>query len=378
MSAAPATGAPPATGAAPGVSDLFPAAAPAEARGLERDGVRMLVAHRDGRSSVHTRLRDLPGFLRHDDLLVVNTSGVLPASLPAYTAGGSALRLHLSTHLDGGRWLVEVRLPHGDASRPLLDASAGQRLALPPGGEARLLEPFAAHTRRSVDWPRPGSGRPTDHPMGAGTRLWVAEVDTPGTVHGFLLRHGRPIRYGGPVQPWPLSAYQTMFAAEPGSAESPSAGRGFTPDLLARLRRRGVQVARVVLHTGVSSQEAGEPPYPERYRVPPAAAEAIAAARRAGGRVVAVGTTVTRALETVARTDGTVRPGGGWTDLVVTPERGVRVVDGLLSGWHEPAASHLRLIEAVAGSATTESVYADAVAAGYRGHEFGDLLLVLP
>jgi S-adenosylmethionine:tRNA ribosyltransferase-isomerase len=124
----------------------------------------------------------------------------------------------------------------------------------------------------------------------------------------------------------------------------------------------------------VSSQERGERPYPERYRVPRATAERVNAARR----VIAVGTTVVRALETVADEDGTVHAGEGWTSLVVTPERGVRAVDGLITGWHEPDASHLLMLEAIAGRELLGRSYAAAVSHGYRWHEFGDSHLILP
>lgn len=345
-------------GTQPGPGDLFPATAPVEARGLQRDAVRLLAPPADGGPSRHAQLHDLPRLLREGDLLVVNASAVLPASLPAVDATGERLRVHLSTDLGHDRWLVEVRRPFGDASRPFGDAAAGWRLDLPEGGQVRLLSPYGAQTRE---------GR---------RRLWTADVRIPGTTHAFLHRHGRPIRYGSAAQPWPLDAYQSMFATEPGSAESPSAGRGFTPSLVARLQERGIALARIVLHTGVSSQETGERPYPERYRVPAAAAKAVTGARASGGRVIAVGTTVTRALETAARRDGTVVPSQGWTELVVTPQRGVRVVDGLLSGWHEPEASHVQLLEAVAGRAVLDRAYAEALAAGYRGHEFGDLVLL--
>jgi S-adenosylmethionine:tRNA ribosyltransferase-isomerase len=175
----------------------------------------------------------------------------------------------------------------------------------------------------------------------------------------------------------PLAAYQTMFARVPGSAEMPSAGRPFTPRLLHALAARGIGVARLTLHTGVASLELGEPPYPERFAVPAGTAARANAVRRAGGRVIAVGTTVTRALESAADSDGTVRAAGGWTSLVVTPERGVRAVDGLVTGWHEPEASHLLMLEAVAGRPLVERSYAAAVALGYRRHEFGDAHLIL-
>jgi S-adenosylmethionine:tRNA ribosyltransferase-isomerase len=172
--------------------------------------------------------------------------------------------------------------------------------------------------------------------------------------------------------------YQNVYATEPGSAEMPSAGRPFTPEVITRLVAKGVGVSPIVLHTGVASLEADEWPYPERLRVPASTAERVEGARRAGHRVVAVGTTVVRALETSAGPDGRVRPVEGWTDLVVSPDRPVRLVDGLLTGWHEPASSHLLLLEALCGRDRLESWYREALEEGYRFHEFGDVHLILP
>jgi S-adenosylmethionine:tRNA ribosyltransferase-isomerase len=192
----------------------------------------------------------------------------------------------------------------------------------------------------------------------------------------YLDRYGHPIRYSYVPEEWPLEAYQTVFAREPGSAEMPSAGRPFTEELVAQLVSRGVLIAPVTLHAGVSSPELGEPPSPERYRVTEATARIVNAVRGWGGRVIAVGTTVVRALETAANADGIVAAGQGWTSLLVTPETGVRVVDGLLTGWHEPQASHLEMLEAIAGPQLLARSYAEARAHGYRWHEFGDLHLI--
>ena len=191
-----------------------------------------------------------------------------------------------------------------------------------------------------------------------GRRLWLAALDLQGSLERYLAAHGRPVRYGYVTEHWPLEAYRNVYALESGSAEAPSAGRPFTTALLTRLAAKGVLVAPVVLHTGVSSLELGEEPYPERYRVPEETARLVNAVHGWGGRVVAVGTTVVRALETVAAVDGTVAPGEGWTSLVVTPERGLRAVDGLVTGWHEPAASHIQLLEAAAGADLLERSYA--------------------
>jgi S-adenosylmethionine:tRNA ribosyltransferase-isomerase len=208
-------------------------------------------------------------------------------------------------------------------------------------------------------------------------RLWVATVRLPQPVFTWLASHGQPIRYGYVEHPWPLAMYQNVYATEPGSAEMPSAGRPFTAEVIMRLVAKGVDVAPLVLHTGVASLESTELPYPERVRVPATTAERVNATRARGGRVVAVGTTVVRGLET-AGANGAVEPYDGWTDLVIRPERGVRVVDGLLTGWHEPEASHLLMLEAIGGRELLERSYAASLAEGYLWHEFGDEHLILP
>ena len=324
---------------------ILAATEPPEARGLPRDGVRLLVGGPDGVS--HHRFPDLPQLLAAGDVLVVNRSGTLPA---AVDVDGSDLVLHVSTSRPGGGWLVELRRRNGHATVPYPGGSAGDRLPLAGGATATL------HAREG--------------------RLWRADVETR-SVPAYLLVHGRPIRYSYVEQDWPLSAYQTVFSAEPGSAEMPSAGRPFTHELVTRLVTAGVVFAPITLHTGVASLESPEPPYPEWYAVPPVTARLVTEARTAGARVIAVGTTATRAIETVADADGTVRPGSGWTDLVIDPARGVRVVDGLLTGFHEPKASHLQLLAAVAGEQLLARCYAEAMAEGYRWHEFGDLNLLL-
>ncbi len=329
---------------------------PAEVRGGGRHDVRLMVGRRGEGSIAHHRFSDLVDVLAPGDLLVVNTSGTVPAALEAERADGTRLRLHLSTRLPGGQWLVELRRPDGVGSAPFPDADVGDVVRLPGGASAVLVAAWA----------------PADH------RLWVAAVDFGAPLHVYLAAHGAPVRYGHVRRPWPLAAYRTVFANEDGSAEMPSAARAFTPELVTALVARGVGVAPVVLHSGVSSPEAHESPAPEWFRVPPATARWVRATRQGGGAVVAVGTSVVRALETVADGRGQVHPGEGWTELVVGPERGVRVVDGLLTGWHEPQASHLRLLEAVAGRSFLGRCYDEALARGYLWHEFGDLCLLLP
>jgi S-adenosylmethionine:tRNA ribosyltransferase-isomerase len=340
---------------------------PAESRWFGRDEVRLMVAYRRDERLVHSWFYDLPHFLAPGDLLVINTSRTLPASLPAQTPDGIRLELHLSTHLPDGRWLVELRRPRDISSVPFLEGRAGMRILLPAGGSASLAAPFDRRT-------------PAHAPIQAppGTRLWVADVDLPGDLSAYLGKHGRPIRYAHARRAWPLSSYQTVYAGEPGSAEMPSAGRAFTSELITRLVAGGIGIAPIVLHTGVSSQEKDEPPYPEFYRVPTTTARMVNATRGWGGRVVAVGTTVVRALETVADDEGVVGTGEGWTDLMLTPERGVRAVDGLLTGWHASQASHLLLLEAIGGRPLVEASYRAALQERYLWHEFGDLHLILP
>jgi S-adenosylmethionine:tRNA ribosyltransferase-isomerase len=288
------------------------------------------------------------------DLVVVNTSGTLAAELAATDPGGRPLVVHLSTELPAGLWTVELRRD----SQPYFAGRAGDELSLPAGGRLSLLSPYASHD--------------------AGVRLWVASLALPEPLLGYLSGHGSPIRYGYVQGEWPISMYQNVYATEPGSAEMPSAGRPFTAEILTRLAARGVGVVPVVLHTGVASLDASEPPYPEHYRVSAATAHRINDVRWEGGTVVAVGTTVVRALETVVDLRGHVHAGSGWTETVITPDRVIRSVDGLLTGWHEPEASHLAMLEAVAGRPLLEQSYAAALEEGYLWHEFGDVHLVLP
>ncbi len=158
----------------------------------------------------------------------------------------------------------------------------------------------------------------------------------------------------------------------------PSAGRPFSAELVTELVTRGIAFAPITLHTGVSSQEAGEPPQPERYRVPATTTRAVNLTRDWGGRVIGVGTTVTRALESAADRTGVVHGRSGWTELVLGPQRPARVVNGLITGWHQPGSSHLELLEAVAGAELVERAYHAAVRDRYRWHEFGDSCLLLP
>lgn len=331
--------------------ELAAACVPPEVDGRSRADVALLVATRADGGLRLARFDELPRFLRPGDLLVVNTSLTLAAALRGRVADRDVL-VHLSTPLDRGRWVVELRGAERERiSRPPL----GTTVELPENGRLTLL---ASHD---------GS-----------ERLSEARLVVPHDLTSYLERHGQPIRYGHCDADWPIGAYQTIFANEPGSAEMPSAGRPFTPKLVETLHARGVHLAPITLHTGVSSLELDEMPYPERFRVPAETARLANRVHESGGRVIAVGTTVVRALETAARDDGRLEGAAGWTSLVITPERGLRAVDGLLSGWHEPESSHLWMLEAAAGTDLLLRSYALAAQLALSGHEFGDAHLILP
>jgi S-adenosylmethionine:tRNA ribosyltransferase-isomerase len=303
---------------------------PAELRGDGRDDVRLMVSRRDDDSIVHAHFRELPRFLRAGDLVVLNTTATLPAAVE---------NLHFSTALPGGLVVVEPR---------------GPLLPLPGGAKVTLLAPYRDSSR-----------------------LWIARLDGVADLRTYLSRYGRPITYAYIDRRFPLDAYQTVFAEEPGSAEMPSAGRAFTRQLLVCLRRRGVRLAKLVLHAGVASLESHERPYDELYEVPVRTADEVRRAKERGGRVIAVGTTVVRALESSVDRAGRVIASRGWTDLVITPERGLRVVDALLTGFHEPRATHLAMLEALAGHTHVRKAYDAALQSKYLWHEFGDLHLIL-
>lgn len=343
---------------------------PPEARGLARDEVRLMVSYRADDRVVHTRFRELPRFLEAGDVLVINTSGTLNAALNATRDDGTALELHLSTHLPADLWIVELRqlpdtdvCPHCSGTQPFLHARAGETLHLPGGAAVTLHVPYLDDRSQPNDGP---------------TRLWIATLRLPQPLHEYLTCYGFPIRYGYVRHGWPSAYYQTVYATEPGSAEMPSAGRAFTSELLTRLVSRGIQIAPLLLHTGVASLEEHEPPYEERYCVSADTARLVNQARAAGRRVVAVGTTVVRALETVTSADGVTHPGEGWTREVITPQRGIRAVNALLTGLHEPRATHLAMLEALAGLDHLQITYAEALRERYLWHEFGDLHLILP
>ena len=328
------------------------ATAPPESRALNRDGVRLLVTTPEG--SIHASFYDLQNFLMPGDLLVVNESATIPASLPAEGCVG-AFVLNLSTSYGDGLWLAEPRWSAGKPGPLPLEEGEEFRLA---GLTGRLVSKYPELER-----------------------LWFVQIH--GDVDAALAEHGSPIRYGYVDQDYPMEAYQTIFGHVPGSAEMPSAARPFTQDVVDNLREKGVQIASILLHTGVSSLEVesevleDQTMYSEPFEVSPATAKAVNDARNEGRRVIAVGTTVVRALES-AWNGEQVEPASGFTRLYIHPGRGVNVVDGLLTGFHDPMASHLAMLYALAGEEMIRSAYTEAVKSGYLRHEFGDSNLILP
>lgn len=321
---------------------------PAELRGVPRDQVSLMVAGPDGIE--HRKFKDLVSVLRPGDLLIVNNSATLPAAV--LTSEGRVI--HFSTSLPGNLRVVEVRRIEGDGTTPLLDLQPGS-LPLPDGGSVELLTPY---------------------PIGSSSRrLWAAYLDS-SEFDLLLAAHGKPITYQHNSGQFPTSMYQTVFARKPGSAEMPSAGRPFTSGLVSDLVAEGVGMAPITLHAGVSSLETGESPYAEQFIVPETTARAINSTRSTGGRVIAVGTTVVRAIQTVSDTQGLVSTGQGWTEIVVGPEDAVPAIDGMISGWHEPRSTHLDMLIAVGGRDLVAASYGQALDLGYLWHEFGDSHLI--
>src|SRR5688572_17185645 len=253
------------------------ASAPPEARGLRRDQVRLMVSNYSTDQVRHARFHDLPEYLSEGDVLVINTSRTRNSALTASRADGTALELQLSTHFDDDLWTVEVRAIYDEGkTKHLEDAREGEILTLPVMAKAILLEPYISDC--------------TDDAKPSET-LWLAELKLPYHVDDYLARYGSPIRYNYVKKRWPLSFYQTVYATESGSAEMPSAGRPFTSALMKQLTLKGIRIAPLVLHAGVSNLETHEPPYKEFYRVTSETARMVNEARESGRRIIAVGTT---------------------------------------------------------------------------------------
>jgi S-adenosylmethionine:tRNA ribosyltransferase-isomerase len=322
---------------------LIEATEPPENRGIARDGVRMLVTDRRTRSHRHEHFYDLPSVLGAGDLLVVNDSATVPAAIPALRRDGTIVRLHVSSMIDARLWTVEPRGP----------IVAGEMLRLPGGAAATIVA--AVHAK---------------HP-----RLWYVSFTLPTSMYDYLARFGTPISYAYAIRGLPLREYQTLFARSIGSSEMPSAARPFTKGVVAQLHKCGVEIATITLHCGVASFEEPERPGTERFAVSSATADRVNAARREGRRVIAVGTTVVRALESAVSDDGVIAS-RGWTDLFIGEAYRLKAVDALLSGFHDTRATHRLMLRAFVDAELLDSAYAEAGERGYWYHEFGDVHLI--
>ncbi len=338
------------------------------ATGPRPDRARTRLLHVDPESGLLADhdVAALPRLLRPRDVVVVNDAATVPASLAGRTSGGLAVEVRLAGEDEDGTWTA-VLFGAGDWRQRTEDRPAPP---LVPAGETLAFGPALSARVASVSSlsPRLVALRFREE----GAALWAG-----------LYRLGRPVQYAyarGDLDLWDV---QTAYASRPWAVEMPSAGRPLTAPVLASLRRAGVAVAWLTHAAGLSST--GDPaldaalPLPERFHIPDATVEAVARARGGGGRVVAVGTSVVRALEGSAEASGGApAPGGGRTALRIAPGFHPAVVAGLLTGMHAPGESHFELLRALAPDALLHEALAHAEAAGYLGHEFGDEMLVLP
>jgi len=326
------------------------ASRPAERRGIRRDQVKLLVIDRKAEAVHHSRFDRLGDLLSPGDLLVVNTSRVMPAGVRAVRVSGQAIQLRPCVRRAGSWDALSVQ-----------PGPPFENVALAQGETLRIGETVVTVV-----------ARPPAIPL-----LWHLRLGPVDDLE-LILRHGEPIRYSYVPEPLPLDSYQTVYASRPGSAEAPSAGRPFSWQLLAALRSRGVGLAEVVLHTGLSSFQddafdAQHHLFEEWFEVSPETARAVNSAER----VVAVGTTVVRALESAATWEGRIMPAQDWTQLRIGPERPPRAIDMLITGLHEPQASHFDLLRAFVPGPLLRRAYAEAVERDYLWHEFGDSALII-
>lgn len=344
---------------------MNPATTPRE----RRADTRLLVVDPGGGARLDTTITALPRLLAAGDLVIVNDAATLPASLRA-RAGGATIELRLTGAGAPGRWPA-ILFGAGDWRTPTEDRPPPPRLGIDErieifgeDGVALLTAIVVAVDPRSPRLVTLAFDR-------EGDALWAA-----------LYRAGAPVQYSYHAAPLALWSVQSAFAGRPWAAEMPSAGRPLDWRILGALRRAGVGVARLTHAAGLSS--AGDPamdrllPLPERYAIPAATVDAIAAARAQGGRIIAVGTTVVRALEGSLRDHGHLRAGVGVTDLRIGPDTALQIVDAILTGMHAPGESHHELLRAFADGAALAGAWGHAEAAGYLAHEFGDAMLILP
>ena len=326
------------------------------------DRERLMVVEPSSGAIEHARVGDLPRWLSAGDVCVVNDAATWPASLHGTVATGDAIEIRLLAR-DDDRTFRAVLFGAGDWRTRTEDRPAPPRIDRATAARFRGVTATLA-------------------PSDAHARLIRVRFDDAPDLTARLFRAGKPVQYAHVRDALSLFHVQTAWASRPWSFEMPSAGRPLTWSTLSAIRARGVTLARVTHAAGLSStgDEALDAllPLDERYAIPEETIDAIARAREGGGRVLAIGTTVVRALEGAFADRGALRAGEGVTSLRIGPGFRPRVVDGLLTGMHEPGTSHARLMAAFAPAALLDRAFGEARERGYVGHELGDSTLVWP
>jgi S-adenosylmethionine:tRNA ribosyltransferase-isomerase len=328
-------------------------------RGINRDHVKLLVIDRNNARMYHSAFNHLSDFLRRGDLLIFNSSRTLPASLKTVNYNPQKnLEVRLAEHLSDDSWLVLFL--YQDKNHFHSNLKPGLKIEFESGLSATIVE------------------RNTRNP-----RLWKIKFSASGTeLINIFYQIGKPIHYGYISAPLPLEYFLTVFTRDPGSSEMPSAGRAFTWKMLFDLKNKGVETAFLTLHTGLNSYtdddlNAGHQIADEEYFISESTAVKIESNKAGNGRIIAVGTSVARALESAALMKGKVIPGHAYTSLRITEGYEMKIANGLLTGFHEPEASHLDLMSAFLSPTQIKKTYEEAIERKYLWYEFGDLCLIL-
>lgn len=331
---------------------------PHELRGINRDHVKLFVIDRKNARTYHSAFNHLSDFLRRGDLLIFNSGRTLPASLKTvnYKAQQN-LEVRLAEHLPDDSWLVLFLYQNKTHFHSNL--KPGLKIKFESGLSASIIE-------RNIHNPR----------------LWKIKFSVTGQeLINIFNQIGKPIHYGYISAPLPLEYFLTVFSKDPLTSQMPNAGRAFTWKMIFDLKNKGIDTAFLTIHTGLSSyldnSKAGHLMTEEEYFISASTADKIEAAKISNGRIVAVGTSVVRAIESSALQSGKVIPGHAYTSLRITEEYKLKIADGLITGFHEPEASHLDLISAFLSPAVIKKTYEEAIEKKYLWHEFGDLCLIL-
>ncbi|MGG1679129.1 S-adenosylmethionine:tRNA ribosyltransferase-isomerase [Neobacillus sp. NRS-1170] len=327
------------------------AAMPPERRGVRRDQVKMMVQDRMSGQTSHDHFFNLEVYLKKGDVLVLNSSRTVPAILTS-----ELLRERNLVYRE-----IEIRL----ARR--INESTWEALAVSERIENGDLLVFSPNLTGDV------LSAPKNCPF-----ITIRFNQKGSALYDEIYAIGEPIRYEYINSPWELDYYQTVFATHPGSVEMPSAGRAFSWELLFKLQKKGIKLVFIQLHTGLSyflddKWDHSPSENREEYNIPAEAWEDILQAKLNSKRVIAVGTTVVRAIETAAE-NGNL---SGWTNLYITKKYDLKIADGIITGMHEPEASHLDMLSAFVNQQNLFKAYQEAIALGYLWHEFGDMNLIL-